>query len=70
MRKPRRVYATDKGTPEHREWLSLIKKHNAVVLKNGENPADYPNDAVAFESPNFGWILSKPNEGRRILVKF
>jgi hypothetical protein len=36
------------------------------------NPEDYPNQAVAYETLNFGWVLSRPDiEGHRhIMVQF
>lgn len=67
MNKPQRVYST-KQDPF---WAGKIKEHNAVVLKNGENPSDYPDRAVAFETQNFGWIMSAPHQGaRRIVLQY
>jgi len=72
----RRVYATQKTIDEfpevHAMWLAHIANHNAVVLKDGENPEDYPTRAVAYETPNFGWVLSAPDiDGKRhIMVQF
>lgn len=76
MKLPRRVYATPESRNKHPEvwafWQSQINKHSARVLANGENPEDYPQQAVAFETLNFGWIMSLPNsEGvRTILLKW
>jgi hypothetical protein len=72
VKKPQRVYSSPIWNSTHWEWMSLVREHKARVLKNGENPIDYPNEAVAFETRNFGWILSKPNDDgkRRILVQY
>jgi hypothetical protein len=67
MNKPRRVYSDGKYDPF---WANKIKEYNAVVLKNGENPSDYPDRAVAFETRNFGWIMSAPQGLRRILLQY
>jgi hypothetical protein len=53
------------------QWKKLIKTYGAIVV-NQREARRYPNRAIAFETANFGWILSKHNaEGkRRILAQF
>jgi hypothetical protein len=66
MKKPQRRFSSRQG-----QWLSMVREHNAILLRDGENPSDYPDKPVAFETPNFGFILSAPIQGsRRVLVKF
>ena len=71
-RTPRRVYGTPETNSVYHLWLALISDHNARRLQDGENPADYPDEPVAYETRNFGWILSKPDHlGKRVvLVKY
>lgn len=76
MKKPQRVFSTEEQRRRwpniEWEWQAHIREHNAITLKNGENPSDYPNNPVAYETLNFGWILSRPgtNGKRHILVQF
>lgn len=57
-------------------WNKLIKQHNAVLLT--ERPLTEackrsdPARPIAFETLNFGWILSAKDENgfRHILVKY
>ena len=71
MKKPRRIYGSPKNNSVYHIWLNMIKQHKAVQLKNGESPSDYPDNAVAFETLNFGWILSIPIHGKRsVLVQY
>jgi hypothetical protein len=68
MKQPQRVFSKPENRASHieNEWRRLVTKYDAVVLKDGENPSDYPTKAVAYETKNFGWIFSKPNEqGKR-----
>lgn len=68
---PRRVYGSAKTNSVYHIWLRMIHEYNAVQLKNGENPQDYPSEPVAFETLNFGWILSTPVNGvRKVLVQY
>ena len=69
---PRRVYGSHETNSVYGEWLRMCTEHNARVLRNGENPTDYPTEPVAFETLNFGWILSKPDGlgNRQVLVQF
>jgi hypothetical protein len=70
IKRPQRVYNT--FSPNHPQWEALIQSHSARTLQNGESPQDFPNEAVAYETLNFGWILSRPDiHGKRaILVQF
>lgn len=76
VKSPRRVYSNPKTFVEFpdilAQWKAHVKEHKARVLRNGENPSDYPTRAVAYETANFGWILSRPDiDGKRhILVQF
>lgn len=72
-KKPQRQYA--KATSYDftlATWARMCRDYNAHILKNGESPSDFPNEAVAFETRNFGWILSKPDKDgyRRISVQW
>lgn len=69
MKQPQRVYGSPKTNSVFHIWLSKCKHANAQVLKNGENPSDYPDKAVAFETLNFGWIWSAPIAGQRHLIE-
>jgi hypothetical protein len=68
----KRVYGSTETNSVYNQWLRMINNHKAVQLKDGENPSDYPDSPVAYETLNFGWILSKPNiYGKRsVLVQF
>lgn len=71
VKQPQRVFGSPTTNSVYHIWLDMCREHNARRLKNGENPQDYPNEAIAFETLNFGWILSKPINGiRRILVQY
>jgi hypothetical protein len=74
MKQPQRVFSKpgNRASDIENEWRRLVTKYDAVVLKDGENPTDYPTREVAYETETFGWILSKPNEEgkRRVLEKF
>ena len=50
-------------------WQAEIKKHNALEVK-AKDMGNWPRDrAVAFETSNFGWILSaKDAEGKRKIL--
>ena len=70
-KQPKRVYGSPETNTVYHEWLALVAQHGAILLKDGENPSDYPNDPVAYETLNLGWILSKPIGGtRKVLVQF
>ncbi len=53
-------------------WKGAIRQHNAVIVKKLEDAEKYPDRVVAFESRNFGWILSAKKESgfRTILLKY
>lgn len=72
MKKPQRIYGSRKTNSVYGIWLDMIQKHTAIRLSNGQSPSDFPNNPVAFETLNFGWILSAPDvDGkRRVLVQF
>lgn len=47
------------------EWA---RRHNARVVKR-EDVHKYPTERVAFETRNFGWVLSEQDEtGHRRIV--
>lgn len=69
MKHPQRVFGSKETNTMYGEWLSLCKRHNARRLQNGESPTDYPLEPVAYETLNFGWILSKPDlKGQRSII--
>jgi hypothetical protein len=72
VKQPQRVYSTPATNSVHHEWMSMVRDHNARILKNGESPQDYPTEPVAYETLNFGWILSRPDPSghRHVLVQF
>lgn len=53
-------------------WLNQIKKHDAVYITALKAAPRFPDRAVAFETRNFGWILSARNAAghRTILLKY
>lgn len=57
-------------------WKRLVKEHNAVLLTDRPlieaSKRSDPTRPIAFETLNFGWILSAKDENgfRRILVKY
>lgn len=54
-------------------WLAQIAKHNAIFVRRISEAARYPDRAIAFETENFGWILSAqqgPNNTRTVLLKY
>jgi hypothetical protein len=53
------------------QWQELVTFHNAVTCKIDEI-SNHPNNAVAVEGANFGYIISKPDESgkRRFLARF
>jgi hypothetical protein len=63
VKTPRRVYSN------YRWGTERIQFPNLVVLKNGESPADYPDSPVAFETRDFGWVLSISENGTRKILK-
>ena len=67
---PKRRYRTPETNSVHETWMNMVRQHNAVLLRDGENPEDYPEKAVAYETLNFGWILSAPHGQRKVLVQY
>jgi hypothetical protein len=70
MKQPQRVYSTPESRNQwpniEAQWQAMIRAHHARVLKDGENPSDFPTEPVAFETLNFGWVLSAPDiHGKR-----
>jgi hypothetical protein len=53
-------------------WMNQIKKHKAVLIPKGEPASNYPDKPIAFETMNFGWILSEIKEDgkRQVLLKY
>lgn len=50
------------------EWA---RRYNARVIKKLAEAKEYPNEPVAFETRNFGWIFSACDENgaRRLVAK-
>lgn len=48
-----------------REFKAMAARHGAVVLDSLWQAKDYPNQLVAWESENFGYVLSA-RDGRGV----
>lgn len=53
-------------------WLTQIAAHDAIVIDSLTLAGRYPDRAIAFETRNFGWILSARDKRgvRHILLKY
>ena len=61
------------GKPTNAFWRDQLTRHNALSVKTLDQVRTAPPDrAVAFETSNFGWILSPKGDNgkRRVLLQY